>query len=151
MKTFFALGALAALCQSALSLKEGTYTIGSEITQGHEILGETEGQGPLSFSPERGNHPGQTWFFTPTQNSQRDFLIHNTFGGYINCGDQEGDECVAGDNKEVYTAELVNPKSKSYELVAKKSGFFLRTNGDSLQIAGFDQSPEERFILTPTQ
>ena len=150
MKTFFALGALAALCQSALSLNEGTYTIGSELSQGYEILGETEGQGPLSFSPKK-NHPGQTWFFTPTGNSKRDFLIHNTLGGYINCSDQEGAQCFAGEEEEVYTVELADESKNSYELVAKKSGYFLRTDGDNLRVAAFDQSPNERFILISTQ
>lgn len=53
MKAAFALGALAALCQSVISLREGTYTIGSPSLEASLVLGETKlvhlGYSPLNM------------------------------------------------------------------------------------------------------
>ncbi|KAJ5964887.1 uncharacterized protein N7479_004763 [Penicillium vulpinum] len=150
MKTFIALGALAALCQSAFGLTEGSYTIGSASLESNQVLSEIgQSNSPLGFSPINGD-PSQTWLFTLAgSNNQRDFLIQNNLGSYINCGDEEGSPCLAGTREEVYTAELVG--ENSYQLVAKSSGYFLRADGGYLQLAGWDQTPNEEFVLLSTQ
>lgn len=145
MKTFFALSALAALCQSAFSLEEGPYTIGSASLEGSMVLGGQIDE-PLRFSP-RNDDSGHIWNFTLIDNNnQRDFLIRNDFGDFINCGDEAGSACLAGGEEEVYTAEVVG--DNSYQLVAKKSGYFLRAEGEYLQLAAWDQTPNEEFVLT---
>ncbi|KAJ5408828.1 hypothetical protein N7509_002711 [Penicillium cosmopolitanum] len=148
MKTFVALGALVALCHSAFGLDEGAYTIGSASLQSNKILSVNEEDGKtLSFSPDN-NDGSQAWRFTRVEfDNQRDFLINSTFsGGYINCGEQRDSPCVLGDEPQIFTAELVG--DNSYELVSQPSGYFLRADGEKLQIAEWDQSPDEQFVLT---
>lgn len=158
MRNLFALGALAALSQSTFALQSGTYTIGSASLEGDNsspsktlAWSETDGgdASPLTFTPKSDNED-HFWFFTPvTFDSERDFLINSTFGGYINCGDEPGSPCFIGEEAEVYTAELAG--DNTYELVLKRSGYFLRADGVNLQIAAWDQSPNEQFILTPAE
>ncbi|CAI7633774.1 unnamed protein product [Penicillium viridicatum] len=123
MKTSLVLSVLAALCQSAFSLEEGSYTIGSSL-ESNEVLTQSGIGAALTFSAKRD-------------------------GNFINCGDEAGSPCILGSAKEVYTAELAG--DNSYQLVAKKSGYFLRTEGDDLQLAEWDQSPNEEFVLEPAQ
>ncbi|CAI7675386.1 unnamed protein product [Penicillium manginii] len=133
MKAFIALGALAALCHSAFGLDEGAYTIGSASLQSNKILSVNEEDGQsLSFSPNKGDG-SQTC----------------TVGGYLNCPDQERSLCILGGEPQIYTAELAN--DNTYELISKQSGYFLRADGDNIQIAAWDQSPDEQFVLTPTE
>lgn len=147
MKTFLALGALAALCQSAFSLEEGMYMIGSASLQSDEVLSETGDAGDLVFGPQD-DGSSQTWFFNSSGgNSQRDFLIQSILGDYINCGVDVGSPCSTGQQEEFYTAELVG--DNSYQFVAKNSGYFLRAEGVQLQVAAWDQTRNEEFILTP--
>lgn len=146
MKTFLALGALAALCQSAFCLEDGIYMIGSATLPSSQVLGETDDIGFLAFGPKNG-HPGQSWIFNSSSgNNEREFLIQNYLGSYINCGVDEGSLCSAGDEEEFYTAELVS--DNSYQLVAKNSGYFMRAQGLLLQLAAWDQTPNENFVLT---
>lgn len=149
MKAAFALGALAALCQSAFSLKEGTYTIGSASLNPSLVLGETKTEGgPLEFTRKNG-HPGQTWFLYRSGSSDREFFVNNTLGGYINCGTEIGSPCFAGEEPEIYTLEFAG--DNKYEFVAKTSGYFLRVNADlDLELAEWDQSLNEQFTLTST-
>ena len=149
MKAAFVLGALAALWQPAFSLREGTYTIGSASLNASLVLGETKTDGgPLEFARKNG-HPGQTWFLDHSGSSDRDFLVQNTLGGYINCGQEAGSPCFAGEEPQVYTLEFAG--DDKYEFVAQDSGYFLRVNKDrELELAGWDQSPNEQFTLTPT-
>ncbi|KAJ5764357.1 hypothetical protein N7533_003038 [Penicillium manginii] len=150
MKAFIALGALAALCHSAFGLDEGAYTIGSASLQSNKILSVNEEDGQsLSFSPNKGDG-SQTWYFTrPDFDNNREFLINSTVGGYLNCPDQERSLCILGGEPQIYTAELAN--DNTYELISKQSGYFLRADGDNIQIAAWDQSPDEQFVLTPTE
>ncbi|KAJ5534449.1 hypothetical protein N7527_000703 [Penicillium freii] len=148
MKTSLVLSVLAALCQSAFSLEEGSYTIGSSL-ESNEVLTQSGIGAALTFYAKRDGEFSQTWRFTPNSDSQRDFLIADPAGNFINCGDEAGSPCILGSAKEVYTAELVG--DNSYQLVAKKSGYFLRTEGDDLQLAEWDQSPNEVFVLEPAQ
>ncbi|KAL4894776.1 hypothetical protein BDV59DRAFT_164012 [Aspergillus ambiguus] len=148
MKTGLALAALAALFQSVFALREGSYTIGSANLADNQVLGDLgQANDPLVFS-DKNNHPHQTWFFTG-KGSQRDFVIQNLSGGYINCGAQPGAPCVSGDEEEVYTVEHVT--DNGYELVAKKTGYFLRADGHKLQLAEYNNMSDEEFILIPTQ
>lgn len=148
MKTSLVVSVLATLCQSALSLEEGSYTIGSSL-QSNEVLTQTGIGTPLTFYPKRDGGSSQTWHFTLSSASQRDFLISDPAGNFINCGDEAGSPCIVGSEQEIYTTELVG--DNSYQLVAKKSGYFLRTDGDGLQLAEWDQSPNEVFVLEPAQ
>lgn len=145
MKTTFILGALAALCQSAFALSSGTYTIGSAALSEDQVLTDVGADQPVEFAQKTG-HPYETWDFKNT-GSQRDFVIQNLSGGYLNCGEELGTTCVSGDNEEVYALEQVT--EKGYQLVAKSSGYFVRVVGEELQLAEFDIAPEEEFILTP--
>ncbi|KAJ5098546.1 hypothetical protein N7532_005547 [Penicillium argentinense] len=147
MKATFALGALAALSQSAFSLREGTYMIGSPALDPSLVLGETRTDGgPLEFAPRNG-HPGQTWFLQLSGSSNRDFFVNNTLGGYINCGTEEGSLCFAGEEPQIYTLESAG--DNKYEFVSQGSSYFLRVNEQRvLQLAAWDQSPNEQFTLT---
>lgn len=145
MKTTLVLGALAALCQSAFALTSGTYTIGSAALSDTQVLTDVGADEPVEFAPKTG-HPYQTWDFTNTD-SQRDFLIQNLSGGYLNCGEELGTTCVSGDKEEVYALEQVT--EEGYQLVAKSSGYFVRVVGEELQLAEFALDAEEEFILTP--
>ncbi|KAJ5112014.1 hypothetical protein N7532_000059 [Penicillium argentinense] len=147
MKTVLTLGALAAIFQSAFALQGGSYTIGSADLASNQVLSDLgQANDPLVFS-DKNNHPYQTWFFT-ARGSQRDFVIQNLSGGYINCV-EPGSPCVSGDEEEIYTVEQVT--DNGYELVAKKTGYFLRADGQYLQLAEYNNKPDEEFILTPTQ
>jgi len=146
MKTALALGALAALCQSALALRDGTYTIGSAALPNNQVLSDGgEANRPLEFSIKSG-HPFQSWFFT-TRGSERDFVIENHSGGYIECGTEPGTTCVSGDDEQVYTVEQVSVNR--YELVSKNTGYFLRAVDGGLQLAEYNNNPDEQFILAP--
>lgn len=146
MKTSLVLSILATLCQSAFSLEEGSYTIGSSL-EDNEVLTQTGIGGPVTFDAKRDGESSQTWHFTLSSDSKRDFLIADPAGNFINCGDEAGSPCILGSEQEVYTAELIG--DDSYQLVAKKSGYFLRTDGDDLQLAEWDQSPNEVFLFKP--
>ncbi|KAJ6021170.1 hypothetical protein N7540_006674 [Penicillium herquei] len=147
MKTSIVL-TLAALCQSAFALKEGTYTIGSANLTDSDVLKDVGAHQPVVFDTKNGT-PDETWFFTRSQAKKNAFTIASTLGGYINCGEAEGSVCVAGDNEtQVYFAEEV--ANSTYQFVAENSGYFLRVNDDKeVVIAGWDQTPNEEFILTP--
>ena len=150
MKAAFVLGALAALWQPALSLREGTYMIGSASLDGSLVLGESKtGDGPLEFARKNG-HPGQTWFLEHSGSNDRDFSVQNVLGGYINCGEEEaGSPCFAGEDPQVYTLEFAG--DGKYEIVAKDSRYFLRVNENlQLELAEWDQSPNEQFTPTST-
>ncbi len=145
MKTTLILGALAALCQSAFALSSGTYTIGSAALSEDQVLTDVGADEPVKFAQKTG-HPYETWDFKNT-GSQRDFVIQNLSGGYLNCGVEPGSPCVSGDEEEVYALEQVS--EQGYQLVAKSSGYFVRLFADELQLAPFATDPEEEFILTP--
>ncbi|KAE8413155.1 hypothetical protein BDV36DRAFT_300270 [Aspergillus pseudocaelatus] len=149
MKTFLAIGTLAAFCQSALGLNPGAYTIGSAALQDSQVLSEIDdANGPLVFSTKN-NDSNQVWFFNPT-GTYREFLIQSQNGGYINCGTIPGSPCFSGDEPEIYIVEQVT--SHGYELVAKQTGYFLRADGQNLKIAEYDGGqPDEEFILTSIQ
>ena len=150
MKTSIVLSVLAALCQSAFSLEERSYTIGSSVEGNeNEVLTQSGTNEPLIFSAKQDSGSSQTWSFTLSGESKREFLIADSAGNFINCGDEAGSPCFAGSEEEVYTAELVG--DSSYQLVAKNSGYFLRTDGGDLHLAGWDQTPNEVFVLKPTQ
>ncbi|KAJ5709752.1 hypothetical protein N7493_010043 [Penicillium malachiteum] len=141
---------LAALCQSAFALKEGTYTIGSATLANDNVLKDVAADQPVEFGAKDGN-PGETWFFTGSKVKKDTFTIASTFGGYINCGEAEGSVCIAGDNEtQSYYVEKV--ANSTYQLVAENSGYFLRVNDEKqVVIAGWDQTPNEDFILTEFQ
>lgn len=144
MKSFFVL-ALAALCQSAYSLKEGTYTIGSVDLDTSQVLTESlDQQGkPLSFGPKKGE-PGQIWSFTPRDNGY--WEVQNILGGYINCGTEEGSTCFAGEEPQLFMPEYQG--GNKYELVVEGSGYLLRiTEHRGLELAGYDGSLSEQFSL----
>ncbi|OJJ07904.1 hypothetical protein ASPVEDRAFT_34082 [Aspergillus versicolor CBS 583.65] len=145
MKITLAIGALVALCQSALALKDGTYSIGSAALQSNKVLTDVGQNEELEFS-EKSNNPYQTWFFTK-KGGERDFVIQNLSGGYIDCGVEPGTHCVSGDDEEIYTVE--QSIDGDYELVSKKTGYFLHAVDKGLQLAEWSPSPEQEFILTP--
>lgn len=147
MKITLAIGALVALCQSALALKDGTYSIGSAALQSNQVLTDVGQKEELEFS-EKSNHPYQTWFFT-NKGGERDFVIQNLSGGYIDCGEELGDFCISGDDEVVYTVEQVS--DNGYELVSKSTGYFVRADGQGLHLAEWNNEPDEEFILTPVQ
>ncbi|KAJ5611917.1 hypothetical protein N7528_009022 [Penicillium herquei] len=146
MKTSIIL-TLAALCQSAFALKEGTYTIGSATLTNENVLKDIAADEPVEFGTKDGS-PGETWFFTSSKVKKDTFTIASTLGGYVNCGETEGSVCIAGDNEtQSYYVEKV--ANSTYQLVAENSGYFLRVNDDNkVVIASWDQSPNEEFILT---
>ncbi|KAJ5118431.1 hypothetical protein N7448_010138 [Penicillium atrosanguineum] len=146
MKAFFAL-TLAALCQSAYCMRDGSYIIAS----GSQVLTERmHAQGkPLIFEAKN-DKPGQIWDFIPMENGY--FKIQNDRGEYINCGEYEdGATCFAGEKPELFLPEYQN--DNCYQLVAKgreakESGYFLRIakNGE-LKLAEYDDSESEKFKL----
>ncbi|KAJ6111517.1 hypothetical protein N7523_007578 [Penicillium sp. IBT 18751x] len=141
MKAFFAL-TLAALCQSAYCLREGTYFIGSAskvLTESMQEHGK-----PLSFEAKKGQ-PGQIWSFTPQEGGY--FEVQNNLGGYINCGNSKaGATCFAGERPQSFLPEYQG--GDSYELVEAGSGYFLRVaeNGQ-LMLAEYDGGESEQFNL----
>ena len=145
----FVLGALAALWKPAFSLREETYTIGSASLEASLVLGESQtGDGPLEFVQKNG-HPGQTWFFDRSGSNDRDFSVQNVLGAYINCGEEAGSPCLAGEDPQIYTLEFTG--DNKYQFVAKGSGYFLRVNENrQLELAEWDQTPNEEFTLTST-
>ncbi|KAJ5113222.1 hypothetical protein N7456_001756 [Penicillium angulare] len=147
MKTFATLAfTLAALSQGALAFKEGTYTIGSAALHS-QVLTDVAADEPVVFDPAN-KTPHQTWFFTRSDVVKDAFTIASTLGGYVNCGEAEGSICVAGSNEtQIYTPEKVS--DTAYQLVSRDSGYFLRVENDQLVVAGWDQTQEEEFILTP--
>ncbi|CAG8895333.1 unnamed protein product [Penicillium egyptiacum] len=146
MKNSFVLSVLAALCRSAFSLEEGSYTIGSASLESSVVLTQGDGiGGPLEFLPRENGGFHQTWYFTLKGGNPRDFLIVDPAGNFVNCGDEAGTLCVSGSEEQIYTAELVG--DNRYQLVAKTSGYFLRAVGQDLQLAAWDQSPNEEFVL----
>ncbi|KAJ5198504.1 uncharacterized protein N7498_007621 [Penicillium cinerascens] len=144
MKAFFVL-TFAALCQSAYSLREGTYMIESAKFGKSLVLTETltHRGAPLSFDPRNGQ-PGQIWSFTPRDNGY--WEVENHLGGNINCGTEEGSMCFAGEEPQLFMPEYKG--ENKYELVAKGSGYLLRvTEHGSLELAGYDDSLSEQFTL----
>ncbi|KAJ5281700.1 hypothetical protein N7478_007072 [Penicillium angulare] len=147
MRTFATLACtLAALSQCAFAaFKEGTYTIGSAALDS-QLLTDVAADEPVVFQDADGTPP-QTWFFAPDQVVKDAFTITSTLGGSLNCGEAEGSVCVAGSNEtQVYTPEKVS--NTAYQLVSRDSGYFLRAENGQLVVAGWDQTPEEEFILT---
>ncbi|KAJ5973482.1 hypothetical protein N7481_010692 [Penicillium waksmanii] len=150
MKTFVALGALAALCHSVFGLDQGFYTIGSASLQSNKFLNVNEEDGTsLIFSLNNDEYGSQAWYFNLLESGNgREFFINSTLSaGYINCGEQIKSPCFLGDEPQIFVAELAG--EKSYELVSKESGYFLRADVENLQTAEWDQSPNELFVLTP--
>ncbi|KAJ5647253.1 hypothetical protein N7490_003625 [Penicillium lividum] len=146
MKSFLALGALAALCNSAYSLREGTYKIRSLGADANKVLAEVPGQSELVFNVAS-QHPGQTWSFESDPDNVGYFLISNILGAYIDC-EAEGSLCTAGEEPTSYRPELVSEADKSYELVANGTGYFLRyAEDDKLKLAGYDQGVDQEFVF----
>ncbi|KAJ5759782.1 hypothetical protein N7520_006938 [Penicillium odoratum] len=146
MKSFLALVALAALCNSAYSLREGTYKIRALGADANKVLTEVPGQPEIVFDVAS-RHPGQTWNFELDPENANYFLIQNILGAYINC-ESEGSLCTAGDEPTSYRPELVSEADKSYELVANGTGYFLRfAEGDKLKLAGYDQGVDQEFVF----
>ncbi|KAE8327008.1 hypothetical protein BDV39DRAFT_205420 [Aspergillus sergii] len=151
MKNFFALGALAALCQTAFGLEEGTYKIASASLEANRVLSYEVPSSPVILSPSFGI-PSQTWAFESDPNEdgtdEGGFLIHSAVGGYLNCGGSLGNSCKVGDKREVYTVELVG--DNTYQILAG-TRYSLSVSGDFVQLAAHDTSPEHQFVLTPTK
>ncbi|KAK6815932.1 hypothetical protein RU639_009024 [Aspergillus parasiticus] len=147
MKTFLALGALAALCQSAFSLEEGRYTIASVSLPTNPALTDLLPDTPLTFLPSLGLQT-QTWTFE-NADAEGDFYIQSANGGNLNCGTNEGSFCESEGAPEVFTVELVG--DNTYRLVSKGSGYYLSVVGNLLQLATDDTSPKEQFVLSPVQ
>ncbi|KAJ5359618.1 uncharacterized protein N7496_012031 [Penicillium cataractarum] len=150
MKAAFALGALAALCQSAFSLSEGSYTIGSAALDPSLVLSETTANdGLLEFTQKEDDHPGQTWLLSRSGSSDRDFLVENILGGYLHCGDKPDYPCFTAEDPRIYTLEFAG--ENKYQFVAQGSGYFLRVNEKrELVLAVWDQSLNEQLSLTST-
>ncbi|KAJ6110393.1 hypothetical protein N7486_002628 [Penicillium sp. IBT 16267x] len=147
MKSFLALTALAALCNSAYCFKEGTYKIGSASLEKTKVLTEVPGQEDLVFNTANG-HPGQIWDFSPNTSKDKYFFIQNNLGAYIKCG-SVGSLCTAGDEP----ASSFRPESVEggkYELVDSESGYFLHLAEDNkLKLAEWDyNSLDQEFVLT---
>ncbi|KAJ5855641.1 uncharacterized protein N7529_009585 [Penicillium soppii] len=141
MKSFFALGALATLFQSAYCLAPGAYIIDTAKQDGLALTQEGDNT-PLRFTSRV-----QFWDFTPTKGGY--FEIRHESGAYINC-DQTGDRiCFPGDRPQAFLPEFQG--ENKYELVEQGSGLFLRFDGEGnlLKLAEYDQSIEEQFALIP--
>jgi len=145
MKSFFTLTALAAFCNSAYCLSEGTYKIGSASLEKTKVLTEVSGQADLVFKTANG-HPGQIWDFTPDTSKKDYFFIQNNLGAYISC-ESLGSLCTAGDEPTSFSPEYVG--DKKYELVDGKTGYFLRLADDNkLKLAEYENGSEQEFVLT---
>lgn len=144
MRGIFALSALALFHSAHAAFREGTYSIGSATLPPSLVLTEIDADGPLVFSQQQ-RRPSQVWDFIPKKDSPY-FEIRNTLGGNINCGPGKG-SCLTGNQPQGYLPESLG--DNKYELVAEDSGFFLRV-GDNQEVylAGWDQSPNEQFVLT---
>ena len=146
MKAVLALGALAALFQSVFALEGGTYTIGSAALPADVVLMNVgPPPTPLGFD-DKNIDPRQYWFFSAIDTSGRNFLIRHPSGAFINCGNEPGSPCVSGRVPEIYTVERV--ADNSYELISRRTGYFLRADGENLQLAEWNNNPDEQFILT---
>lgn len=146
MKTFLALGALAALFQSAFS--QMSFTIRPASLQDGKVLTATEQMGqPLTFSPKDGDGgPGQVWTLVEGWNDE--FLIRNEFGHYINCSFREPNSpCNAGQTEQVYVVRNLEDGISEFRLFP--TPWFLRADGETLKLAREDQSPNEQFIVEP--
>lgn len=144
MKAFFAIGAIASLCQSAYCLDPGTYFIGSAISDS-DVLTEKGANLPLAFE-KTGASSGQYWSLTPSDGGY--FQISTDEGLFINCAKEGTKTCYAGPNPQSFLPEFQG--DNKYELVEQGSGYFLRQAEDgSLQLAEYDQSINEQFRLKP--
>ncbi|KAJ5815596.1 hypothetical protein N7474_007373 [Penicillium riverlandense] len=151
MKTFLAVGLLAALCQSAFSLDEGIYQIGSASLSPSMVLtqNEDEDSNPIVFEVDTREFT-QLWNITASNEFPEYFAIQALSGTYINCGTDEGTNCSLTDDPHLYKPEAVG--DKAYELVEKESGYFLLVNDDrKLQLSNWDHSPEEQFVFVEFQ
>lgn len=145
MKYFFALGAIASLCQSACALNSGTYTIASANTDAEVLTGQHPDV-PLTFVEFDGN-PGQIWTFNQAEGDY--FDVRNNQGLYINCQQQGPRTCYPGETPQKFIPEFQG--GTNYELVAQGSGLLLRLADDgTLQLAEYDQSINEQFSLKQT-
>ncbi|KAJ5339517.1 hypothetical protein N7452_006245 [Penicillium brevicompactum] len=146
MKYFFALGAIASLCQSACALDNGPHTI-APTSRDNVVLTVQAPNGPLTFEHFE-EKPGQIW--TLNQVAGGYFEIHNDFGQFINCQQQAPRTCYTGDNPQSFLPEFQG--DTNYELVEQGSGLFLRlANDGTLQLAKWDQSIDEQFSLKRLQ
>lgn len=145
MKSFFALTALAALCNSAYCFEE-TYTIGSASLEKTKVLTQVSGQQDLVFSTANGQ-PGQVWDFSPSTSKDK-YFIQNNLGAYITCG-SVGSLCTAGDEA-VSSFRIESIEGGKYELVDGESGYFLRLAEDNkLKLAEWEyNSLDQEFVLT---
>lgn len=142
MKSFFTLGAIAALCQSAYSLDPGHYTIASGNSDSLILTDKSPNQ-PLAFEPRNGGS-GQEWDIIPAE--ENFFLIQSQYGSFINCHTTDTLVCFPGSEPQAFRPEFQG--DNRYELVEQGSGLFLRfTKENSLELAEWDQSIDEQFSL----
>lgn len=151
MKTVFALGVLAALCQAALALKGGLYTIRSVSSGNSSLLTPIAEGKPLVFRPEQKRNSTQAWAFIPVGANGRTFRIQDLKGDFLNCNETEGVPCYAGLEPQVFTAESAG--ADKYELVDEQgTGSFLQASPNStLVLADWDPSPRpnQQFHVVP--
>ncbi|KAJ5605587.1 hypothetical protein N7510_008368 [Penicillium lagena] len=153
MKTSQVLGLLAALSHSAFSLyKSGTYQIGSAALSSSLVLSRTMDKESDSILFEDNAHDDNTqvWNATASNELPEYFYIYDLSNRFINCGTEEGTTCFLSHDSQFYRPELVG--DNKYELVEQESGYFLRVNEDrQLQLAKWDQSPNEQFVFVEIQ
>lgn len=144
MKTFFTLGALAALCQSAYSLNPGPYIIASANSDSQILTDENLNQ-PLTFTQPTENE-NQVWQFNAVDGGY--FEIQSVQGSFIDCHRTEDRTCYSSERPRAFIPEFQG--DNKYELVEEGSGLFLRIAKEGgLQLAEWDQSLNEQFTLTP--
>lgn len=142
MKSFFTLGAIAALCQSAYSLNHGVYTISSAKNDALFLVGQGPDQ-PLTFGPRTGG-AGEYWQLIPAK--ENFFLIQNLHESFINCHITDSLACFPGGEAKAFRPEFQG--DNRYELVEEGSGLFLRiTKENTLELAKWDHSIDEQFNL----
>lgn len=146
MKSFFTLGAIAALCQSAYCLNAGPYQIESANSRSEILTQKNPGQ-PLTFEP-KSEGSAQIWHVVPTHGDY--FSIRSEQGFFINCHNDDSSICSAGTQAQDFIPEFQG--GTNYELVEEGSGLFLRiTAQKTLELAGYDGSINEQFSLVPVQ
>ncbi|KAE8168577.1 hypothetical protein BDV40DRAFT_294529 [Aspergillus tamarii] len=176
MKTFLALGALAALFQSTSCLEAEVYKIRPAGGVSTRVLTDTgEPNAPLKFdiavsvpgplSPLGTSIPGltelssnQTWYFVPNPDANYQsvdgsfplanrFTITSVIGYNISCGNQVGSPCVS--SSQPHTEYSVRTtRFGTYHIIDTQSDYFLRAYGeDGVRLAAEDNSIQEEFYF----
>ncbi|KAE8381215.1 Alpha/Beta hydrolase protein [Aspergillus bertholletiae] len=142
--TSLALGVLAALFQSALSLDAGLYDIGSSELTGEILTNTGIKDHELLFAGKNSNLPNIWEILIESPNK----LVIKSTKAFINCGYQAGSHCALSETSQTF--EAVSIGNDRYELIESQSRNFLRVVDQELQLSTWDDSAYNEFYFTLT-